>query len=239
MELPKEKIKAKQKSPNSILIFGGAKVGKTTAVSELENCLILDFEEGTNSIDALKVNIDSFETLREVLTEIKKAGYPYRYIAVDTVSALERMCEELALKLYLKTPMGKGYKGDILDLPKGGGYYYLRKAILSVLKEIALCAKDSMILLGHLKNSVIDKDGKEFNAREVDLTGKISSIICAEVDATAYAYRDKDKLMLNFENSEQLSAGSRQEHLFGKQIMLSEKNEKGEIIYHWNKIFID
>jgi hypothetical protein len=201
--------------------------------------LILDFEEGTNSIDALKVNINSFETLREVLTKIKEAGYPYKYIAVDTVTALERMCEELALKLYLKTPMGKGYKGDILDLPKGGGYYYLRKAILTVLKEIGACTKGSLILVGHLRNSMIEKDGKEFTAKEVDLTGKISSIVCAEVDATAYAYREKDKLMLNFENSEQLSAGSRQEHLFGKQIILSEKNEKGEIIYHWDKIFID
>lgn len=239
MELPKKKIKPKQLSPNSMLIFGPQKIGKTTLVSELEGCLILDFEEGTNSIEALKINIPTFEVLREVIVELKAQGKPYKYLAVDTVSKLERMCEPLALKLYQKTPMGKKYEGHILDLERGGGYLYLRRAILGVLQEIASCTDGTLILIGHLRNSIINKEGEEWVSREVDLTGKISSIICGEVDAIAYIYRDGNKVMFNFENSDEIACGSRQEHLKGKKIIMSEINEDGSVTYHWNKIFID
>jgi len=238
MELPKEKIEPTSISPRSILIFGQAKVGKTTAVANLESNLILDFDDGTRSIKALKIHIKDFTQLREVLTEIKNQGKPYKYITVDTVSKLESMCEELALKMYQKTTMGKAYKGGILELPQGGGYYYLRKAVKIVLEEIGDSA-DRIILIGHLKDKFIEKEGKEFTVREVDLAGKLASIICAEVDATAYMYRDKNKAVLNFACGETLIAGSRQKHLFGKEIVISEEDEKGKITYYWDSIFID
>ena len=239
MELPKEKVPPKSLSPSSLMFFGHPKLGKTTLLSQLDNCLILDFEGGTNSISALKVNIDSFETLREVINQIKEDGKPYKYIAVDTVSKLERMCSSIALKLYQKTPMGKKFTGDVLTLPKGAGYGYLRTAILQVLQEIASCTNGPLILVGHVKNKYIEREGKEYEGVEVDLTGKIGKIISGEVDALAYAYRDKGQIIFDFQHSEDVICGSRQKHLLGQKIVMSEENENGDITCHWDRIFID
>jgi hypothetical protein len=54
---------------------------------------------------------------------IKAAGNPYKYVTVDTVTALEDMIQPLAVKIYRQTPMGKNYDGDnVTTLPNGAGY---------------------------------------------------------------------------------------------------------------------
>ena len=70
----------------------------------LDNCLLLDFEKGSDYVDAVKLKVDSLQTLKEIGSEIIKAGKPYKYIAVDTVTALEEMCSPYAKQLYMDTP---------------------------------------------------------------------------------------------------------------------------------------
>ena len=57
MELPTKKIAAVRKSPKNMVIYGPPKIGKTTALSQLDNCLIIDLEEGSDMLDALKINM--------------------------------------------------------------------------------------------------------------------------------------------------------------------------------------
>ena len=42
MELPKTKVKASRKSPKNMIIYGAPKIGKTTVLSQLDDCLIID-----------------------------------------------------------------------------------------------------------------------------------------------------------------------------------------------------
>ena len=58
MELPKTKVKALPKSPKNMVIYGPPKIGKTTALSKLEGCLIIDLEEGSDMVEALKIAVD-------------------------------------------------------------------------------------------------------------------------------------------------------------------------------------
>ena len=102
----------------------------------------------------------------------------------------------------------------------------------------SLC--DHLILVGHLKDSLIDKKGKEVNAKDLDLTGKLKTIVCAKADAVAYMHRDKKGIWLNFKSSDELNCGSRCQHLRGKDILLGEISEDGESHnYYWDKIYID
>ena len=55
MELPKTKVKASRKSPKNMIIYGPPKIGKTTVLSQLDDCLIIDLEDGSDMVDALKV----------------------------------------------------------------------------------------------------------------------------------------------------------------------------------------
>ena len=66
MELPKEKVKASRKSPKNMIIYGAPKIGKTTVLSQLDNCLIIDLEDGSDMLDALKVKAHSLKDLQAI-----------------------------------------------------------------------------------------------------------------------------------------------------------------------------
>jgi hypothetical protein len=240
MKLPTEKVKATQEDPSTLLIYGKPKLGKSTIIANLDNCLILDLEDGTKYIDALAIKIKNLNDLKEVAKAIAEAGYPYKYLAIDTVTALEEMVVEYADSLYRNTPMGKNWtKSDVRTLPNGAGYYYLRQAFFNTIKNLQKLAPH-LILIGHLKDTLINKDGEETSAYEVDLTGKIKSILSAGVDAIGYIYREDNKNIINFNPSEKVTCGNRIKHLEGKYITISEKTEEGiktnwELIYKNNK----
>jgi hypothetical protein len=233
------RVSASRKNPKRLIIYSKPKVGKTTAIAGLDNCLILDLENGSDYTDALKVKINDLSDLRAYGTKIIEAGKPYKYIAVDTVTALEDMVRPLALKLYKETPMGRSFTGDnVLTLPNGAGYGYLREAFFNVLSYIDTLA-EYVILLGHLKDRQIEIKGKEVNAADVDLTGKIKSLICANADAIAYMTRENNKTILNFNTSDTIICGARPEHLKNKEIVIGELQEDGKLKTNWDKIYIE
>ena len=252
IELPNEKTKASRVNPKKIILFSNPKSGKTTAVAALENNLILDLEDGSEFLDALKINVLDISrksgnspliVLKEVINKIAesnkaKGGYTYKYITIDTVSALEDIALELANKLYKNTPMGRNWIGDdVTKLPNGAGYQYLREAMNVILNEIEqLC--DTLIILGHLKSKFVEKEGKEMEARGLALTGKIAAILCSQVDAIGYVYRDENKTLVNFAPSESLVVGSRPDHLKNKTITLIESDDNGKLTINWDEIFI-
>jgi hypothetical protein len=244
IELPKAKIAASQKSPSNLIIFSKPKVGKTSLFSQLDNCLIMDLEKGTKYLDALKVEINSWEDIRDYGEEIKASGNPYKYIAVDTITALEEMCLPYAEKLYQATPMGKNWLtegkpkyGTILNMPNGAGYPWLREAFTKIIEYIKTLAP-RIILIGHIKDVLLEKNGTDFNSMDLDLTGKLKRITSSQSDAIGYLYRKGDQNILSFKTTDEVSCGARPEHLRNKEIVVSEMTDEGLITY-WDKIYID
>lgn len=215
-----------------MIIYGPPKIGKTTVLSQLKDCLIIDLEEGSDMVDALKIKVNSLKELGEVGKAIIKEGKPYKYVAIDTISKLEEWCEEDAKNLYMATPMGKNFEAknpgmSVLSLPNGAGYLYLRMAYKKWIDRLNLLA-DHVILVGHLKDKMLEKKGKEVAVKDLDLTGKIKQITCANADAVGYVYREDDQTMISFNSLEDVTAGSRCEHLKGQTMPLQ-----------WSSIFID
>ena len=232
LELPKKKVKALRKSPKNMVIYGPPKIGKTSALASLDGCLILDLEDGSDMVDALKIKANNLNELSQIGQSILKEEKPYKYIAVDTITQLELWCESEAKVLYRNTPMGKNFdrseKGlSVLSLPNGAGYLYLRMAYKKWLNRLNSLA-DHVILVGHLKDRVIEKKGKEVTAGDLDLTGKIRGITCANADAIGYIFREEDKTMISFDAGQDINAGSRCSHLKGQVMELD-----------WTNIFID
>ena len=232
MELPKTKLGATRKSPKNMVIYGPPKIGKTTALSKLDNCLIIDLEEGSDMVEALKIKVSNLNMLAAVGKEIMKEKKPYKYVAIDTVTKLEEWCETEGKRIYRDTPMGKNFDKDnkgisVLSLPNGAGYLYLRIAFKRWIDRLNLLA-DHVILVGHLKDKMLDKKGKEVSSKDLDLTGKIKQITCANADAIGYIYREDDKTMISFNSQGDITAGSRCDHLKGQDMELD-----------WTQIFID
>lgn len=241
--LPKKKVKAKVENPRFLIIFGKPKAGKTTLASKLDNNLIIDLEGGSEFLEALAVQARSVKDLGEIANaireEIKSTGKkPYKYITLDNASRLEEICLSYAATLYRQTPMGKNYQGnDVRTLPNGSGYMYLQQAVRKVIDMFRdLC--DNFILIGHLKDKMINKEGEELSEMSLDLVGKLANIICGEADAVGYVYRKKNETHISFEGGDNSVREARAPHLRGKNIVIAESDDNNNIKVYWDKIYL-
>lgn len=249
--LPTKKIKAESQDPQRLVIFAKPKTGKTTAVSLLDDCLILDLDDGTRSIDALKVKIETAKQLEEVCQAIYKSKKKYKYLAIDTVTKLEEFCEWEATETYMKSTIGKKFNRDslgnvlprkewesVITLPQGAGYYHVRVAFkrwLNIFDKLA----PRIILIAHIKDKFINEMGQEINVNAIDLTGKLAGIVTANSDSIGYLFVDRktSNLMITFD-SKFIEGGSRQEHLKGQTFPLLEIEDTKIVKNNWNKIYI-
>ena len=134
--------------------------------------------------------------------------------------------------------MGKAYQGtDVRTLPNGSGYLYLRQAVRKVIDMLkSLC--DTFILIAHVREKMINKDGEELSEMSIDLTGKLGDILCGEADAIGYVYRKKNETIVSFEGGENTIREARAQHLRGKKIVVATSNENNEVIVDMTKIFL-
>ena len=223
MALKKVKRKAVSDNPKSLLLYGAPKVGKTTALSQLNDCLIIDTEGGANMVDGYIETVNNRDDFIALLQEAKE-GHDYTYVALDTVDKVADWAEKAVCQEESVTA--------VADLAFGKGFGMVREKVLNtiqVLKEIF----PHVIIIGHRKWAKSIVDGKALVEPEsLDLTGKLKNMLMADCDAIGYVYRDdeKGKLMVSFKPNDSLEAGSRSPHLRGKEIEL-----KWNLIYKEKK----
>ncbi len=246
IKLPTAVVKSTVNNPSVTLIYSQPKCGKTTLLSKLDNCLILDLESGSDYVDALKIKVNSLAELQQIGKQIVTSGKPYKYVAIDTITKLEELCVGLAKEMYQASPMGKNFDSknegiSVLTLANGAGYGWLRQAFELWFNKLQKLA-DHVIFIGHIKDKFITSEGKEVAAKDIDLTGKLKQITCAKADAIGYLRRGKDsELILNFKSAEEINCGARPAHLKGQEIVVAEYDAKKNDLINvaWDKIFID
>lgn len=240
LSLPTERIGPEEENPSLFLLYSRSKVGKTTLVSKLENNCILDLENGTKYIDAIKLHINSLDELNAYGKEIASKR-PYDYITIDPTTKLEEMVKPRAKEIYMSTPQGKNFNPDedILSLPKGAGYKFLREAFDEYLNKLRKLAP-YVILVGHLKTTSMDKEGKEVDVKDFDLTGKIKDMVAQECDAIGYLYRgDDSELNISFKSKEDITCGARPDHLKGQDLKIADYDPEANDLtdVRWDKVF--
>lgn len=247
--LPLEPLPATIRNPRNMIIFSKPKVGKTQLAAGLDKSLILDLESGADFIAARKIKAKTIQEIKAIGDAIKEAGYPYEYVFIDTITALEDICIDYGEMLYAKSPQGKSWfestsgpsgkekYGNILGMPEGAGYRWHRQAYEKAIEFIQTWAPN-IIQLGHVKDIKLDKMGAEFNALDLDLTGKLKRIACSKSDTIGYLYRKGNKNLISFITSDEVLCGARPPHLGGTEFVLSEKNSDGTFTFHWDKIYL-
>ena len=241
--LPTQKVPAVSEDPRYLILYGLPKSGKTSCLAQLNNNLIIDLEGGTNFIDALAVQARTITDLGEIASAIRaknaEVGHNfYKRITIDNATRLEDICMGYACTLYRKTELGKNWKGDdVTTLARGAGYKYLRDAVKKVIDMFKdLC--DEFILVGHVKDSITDKDGEEVNAKEIDLVGKLGKIVCGMADAVGYVYRKDNETHISFKSGgDGTIMEARARHIAGKDVIIATGNEDGSITTYWDKIY--
>lgn len=257
IKLPKigEIIKAKEQNPKFLLLYGSPKVGKTSIIESLSDSYLLIETDphGAAYFNGTYIEVNNLTELNEVMDAIREANYPYKYVIIDTITKFAEWMEEYATMMYKTSNLGKNFTDDnVLSLPKGAGYLWLRRAFQIWMNEIKTLAP-RIIFLGHVKDAALtakasDSMGNqviverlgidEVSTLDLDLTGKLKQITCAEMDTIGFLYRktigvDKEtkkpisQLRVNFNSGSSVLGGSRPIHLRGV-----------DIEFDWKSIYI-
>ncbi len=265
IELPTERSIVDNYNPKLLVIFGKPKSGKSSFVAAIDDNLIIDLEDGYRALSVMKVQARTARDMQEIKAaiiakgnELKRA--PYKFITIDNATRLEEMSVPLAAELYRATPMGAGWgmltdtkgmpvkdpktgkvrvdpKADVRQLANGAGWLYMRKAMRQLVDMFKPLCK-TLILVTHVKDKQIRKNGEEMSEMAVDLAGKTGDIICGEADAVGYLYREGNKTYLSFEGGDNTVKEARPLHLRGKKILVAESNENNEVTFDVSKVFI-
>lgn len=105
---------------SSCILFGLEKSGKTTALSQLENCLIIDTQRGTNKV-ACKSRIQVPEDrgpvgkmrwLETLADKLIADGKKYDYVALDTFTEVDEWAEWSGTFRYMNSIQGQKFNRE-------------------------------------------------------------------------------------------------------------------------------
>lgn len=181
---------------NSCILYGLPKCGKTTILSKLENCLIIDTENGSDKISGLikKVPQDrgpvgKMEWLDKFADELIKANKPYDYVAIDTLTEVNEWAEWSGTYRYQNSilgssfnreldAMGKPIKGGTIlkptddnyqsvhTLPEGYGYRWSREDTLRMFEKYMKVAKKCVFFICHVEDKYVGGGDNRIKLKE-------------------------------------------------------------------------
>lgn len=182
--LPKVPHKA-ETNASSMIIFGKEKCGKTTALSQLKNCLIIDTEKGTKKVDSLAIEVpddlgpvSKIQWLEKLADQLIAEGKPYDYVAIDTFTEVNDWAEWSGTFRYMNSVQGKKFnrekdsKGNpipggnflspddndyesVHNVGEGYGYRWSREDTIRVFNKFLNTAKKCVIFVCHVKDKYV------------------------------------------------------------------------------------
>lgn len=179
--IPTTKSKPKETfEENLTLIYGAPKVGKSTFCAGLEAPLFLDTEAGLNNLEVFKVNIDSWETFKEVYKELKaqKGKTPFKTLVIDTIDNLWQMCSDYICKLNKVTHES--------EMEWGKGYAMIKREFnvaLAAYRQLGL----GMIYTSHAEAREIATRVGKYTRYEPTMAKKCADAILPSVDFILFA----------------------------------------------------
>ena len=255
--IPDARTVAPRKNPQSLLLYGGWKVGKTASCAAIPDSIVVELQPGGADFvpHGRIMEIDTCEKFLELTTwlaEERKAGKPVaKRVAFDHIGVVDDWAFELALAKFKKSPMGSGKFSDlnrITDLPSGGGgsggspgwsWYW---AELGQLHYRMVASAEDVILISHLRDKAIKKEAGDVVVEDVDITGsKGRRLFCGQSSAIGFMFRrlngQEDQLVLSFKTSDSVIAGCSCPHLTGREFVIGKSTNKGPVTFDWSPIF--
>lgn len=256
IEIPKEKNKAEDKPLKNVVLFGLPKIGKSSLVANDET-LIISFEHNTSHVEGYIIDLSDRKDYKELLKDLKdlcdnlKNEDNFRYIAIDNLSSLMPLVKHIAEILYSNTIIGKNWfsdtkqkYGDVLNLPKGIGYDFLKQAYIKLMELFNSTGK-TCIWLAHVKDKYMEETGL-ISMMEVDIPLSSARAFGKESEAIGYVYRSKDeqyksvlnekievtgdKVIISFVPAEKnVLCGSNVKWLSNKEFIGSELGKNGSV----------
>lgn len=180
--------RGKTPKPPIILLYGQEGVGKSTFAAKAPKTIFIPTEDGLNEIDCAKFPISKqYQDLKQKLYAIRDEAHDFETLAIDSISAAERM-----LFRYICEKSGVT---NILDALGGYGRGYKEYSdewlnIFDLLSEIRDKRNMSIILIGHCDVvRVISPRIGQYDQFQPRLYKKALDILVESTDGVFFATR--------------------------------------------------
>ncbi len=239
-------------NPRLLVLYGKEKIGKSTLLSFKFDPVfaatvytIVTDPKGHGYLKSNHVQVDNMAEFDEACVKIialrREGKFPFKRVAVDTVSMVDEWADELGTKAYKASPQGVNFRGvSVHELPNGAGYKWshdqFRKR-LNVIEQLA----EEVILVGHVKEFVREDAQKEAidgntSTKDLDVCGQRKGMVTKRWDTTGLLNRrpaptaedpKATKVWVSFRTKETVGCGCRATHLHGQ-----------EFEFDWNKVYL-
>ena len=160
-------------SKQVILVYGRAKIGKSTLCSQFDNPLFLATEAGLNHLEVFKVNITSWVKFLETCSELAKGDNKFKTIVIDTIENLVVYCSDWVCK-----ENGINHPSE---LPHGKGWSLVTSELTRALVKLSSLPY-GLILVSHSELKEIETKTKKFNRFTIAIGGKNKNLFLNMAD---------------------------------------------------------
>ena len=160
-----KKITALEKQ--TILLYGRAKIGKSTLASQFPDPVFLATEAGLNHLEVHAVNCNSWVRFREACLELSKGEHKFKTVIIDTLDNLVVYCSD-----YICKENGINYPGD---LPHGRGWSLVTGELRRVLMKLASLST-GLVMVSHCALQEIETKTKKYSRWTISVSGKNKNI---------------------------------------------------------------
>jgi hypothetical protein len=185
MALPIEKSKPDfSLDKQVILIYGRAKIGKSTLCSKFENALFLATEPGLNKLEVYSILINSWEKFLEACREIAEGKHAFKTIVVDTVDNLVILCADYICRQH--------NINHAADLPHGKGWHFVTSELTRAITKLSLLPY-GLIMTSHCDMEEIETKTKKYNRWTISVSGKNRGVFLNMADIILFVDSEMDK----------------------------------------------
>lgn len=172
--LPLERSKVvSDLSKQVLLIYGRAKIGKSTLCSKFERPLFLATEPGLNHLEVFKVNINSWEKFLEACKDIAGGKHEFSTIIIDTVENLIIFCSD-----YVCRENGISHPSE---LAHGKGWHLVTSELRRALVKLASLPY-GLVFVSHSQLMEVETKTKKYSRFTIAVGGKNKNIILNMTD---------------------------------------------------------
>lgn len=167
-----------------ILLYGRAKIGKSTLCSKFDNPLFIATESGLNQLEVFKVSVNTWEKFLEACSEIAKGQHKFKTIVIDTVDNLVTFCSDYICRTHdINHPA---------DLPHGKGWNFVTVELQRALAKLSMLPY-GLILVSHCDTEEIETKTKKYNRFTISISGKNRGIFLNMADLILFIDSEMDK----------------------------------------------
>lgn len=173
--------------PLFMCVYGDAGIGKTTFASTAPKTLFITTEEGTNEMDVARVQVNSWEEMTSLLSELIEKPTDYKTIAIDSLDQLEVL-------IHKKVAVDEN-KGSIEEIGWAKGYIFALNywiQFIDSLKELRNAQNKNIILVSHahLRSKNDPQYNETYDRYELKLHRKASELVKECVDMLLFIKKE-------------------------------------------------